>query len=421
MPSRRRAFSFAALATGFLAVAIVVLTSGSGGQRVTAIFQQTYGLVSGGEVVVGGIQVGKVTSVKLGPDGLPHVGMQLDRGVLLRQGARADLRELSNSGQLNRYVLLNLGSGPALPDGAVIPSTQTAAPVEIDQLLSTFTPQTRADVRAVLRSFDDATTHLAPAFEASLQRSAQGFRETAGVLSEVTQDGAALRTLVSQGARVSGSLSTDRVALGATVDELAGFLTTTANRQAELRQAIAAFPAGLRGPRLALDRLSAAVPHLRSLVQATAPAASQLRTTAEELAPVLRRARPTLTALVNLERRAPASLRSLAGLLPTLQSSLSRMTPVLRSSLPILDYVRVYTPDFTGLIASWSAMNSTYDAVGHVTRIWASSAAPPVTLEPPSSGAAGYLPAPYIRLPGSVGGDPWTNFASSFLAPPGDR
>jgi phospholipid/cholesterol/gamma-HCH transport system substrate-binding protein len=421
MLRRRRAIPLAALAAVVAAIAILVVSSRPGGQRVTAIFQQAYGLVSGGQVVVGGIQVGKITSVKLAPDGLPHVSMKLDRGIRVRENARADIRELSNSGQLNRYVLLDLGSGPALRDGAVIPSTQTAAPVEIDQLLSTFTPQTRADVRAVLRSFDDATTNLAPAFRASLQNSAQGFRETAGVLSEVTQDGIALRTLVDQGARVTTSLRTDRVALGTTVDQLAGLLTTTADRQPALRQAIALFPAGLRGPRQALDRLSAAVPHLRSLVQATAPAVGQLGATAEQLAPVLKRGRSTLAALVSLERQAPARLRSLGGLLPTLQSSLSRMTSVLRYSLPILDYVRVYSPDFTGLVANWSAMNSTYDAAGHVTRIWASSVAPPVTPRPASSGAPGYLTPPFVRLPGSAGGDAWTDFTSSFLAPPGDR
>jgi hypothetical protein len=97
------------------------------------------------------------------------------------------------------------------------------------------------------------------------------------------------------------------------------------------------------------------------------------------------------------------------------------LAPVLRYSLPVLDYVRVYTPDIMGLIANWSGTNSTYDAAGHGARILASSAAPPTTAQPASSGAPGYLEPPFLRGPGSAGGDPWRNYASSFLSPRWDR
>jgi phospholipid/cholesterol/gamma-HCH transport system substrate-binding protein len=420
--SRRvvRAIAVGSLLLAAVAVALLV-TRGPDGQRVTAVFEQAYGLVKGGQVVAGGVPVGTIASVDLGRDGLPHVAMHLDGDVRVREGARADLRQLSNSGQLNRYVLLELGHGAVLRDGAVISTAQTDQPVEIDQVLDTFEPHLRADVRAVLGALDDSTARLAPAFRAGLRNSAQAFRESAAVLAQVAHDGRALRTLVAQGAKLSGALRAERPALGATVDQLAGFLQTTAARSDELGTAIARMPAGLRGPRRALDRLRAAVPELDGLVTDAAPAVVQLGPAARALSAALPATRRTLVETARLARRSPPDLRSLRRLLPDIQSTLARMTPALRLALPILDNVRVYTPDITGLLAAWSAVNSTYDAVGHGARIFPTNIAPPATSRPPTSNAPGYIAPPFVRTPGSAGGDPWPGYASSFLARAGER
>lgn len=422
MPAVRRSTPLVLVLLLGFAVIAVIAKGGSDGQRVSAVFQQAYGLVKGGEVVAGGVHVGSITSVDLGADGLPRVAMELDEGVQLREGARADLRQLSNSGELNRYVLLELGRGAPLRDDAEIASTQTAQPVEVDELLSTLEPRTRSDLREVLASLDRGTVDLAPAFTASLRNSAEALRETSGVLAQVTQDGDALETLVGQGANLSTALRHERPALGATVEELSGFLQTTARRQNDLSAAIERLPAGLRDPRLALERLRGAVPELERLVRVAGPAAGELEPTLRQLIPALPPARRTLSETAALARRSPADLRALERLLPVAESTLKRLTPTLRASLPILDYVRAYTPDFTGLVASWSAMNSSFDAVGHVTRIFSTVGSPPPnTPRPATSGAPGYLLPPYVRAPGSVGGDPWADYESSFLSPAEDR
>jgi phospholipid/cholesterol/gamma-HCH transport system substrate-binding protein len=417
----RRLIPLASLAVAVLAFAIVV-TQGASGMRVTAVFQQAYGLVPGGQVMIAGVQAGTIDSVTLSSDGLPHVAMRLDSGVVLHRGVWAELREISNSGELNRYVLLaDPGRGPVLPDGAVIPSTQTAEPVEIDQLLNTLDPRTRAAVRGVLASFDSSTVNLGAAFRAALRHSADAFDQTAGVLHEVTFDGHALRTLVGSGAEVWATLAAQRPALAATVEQLSELLSETAQHQRSLNTAIALLPAGLREPRLALDRLRQAVPTLNRFITAAAPAVDQLRPTAAELAPVLRAARPAVDELAALTRSAPAALHRLGPLLPALYSTLVRIEPVLRLAMPVLDLVRVYTPDIAGLIANWASTNSSYDASGHGARILGSSAPPPATSQSPASGAPGFIPPPFLRLPGAAGGDPWRGYAASFLAAAKDR
>jgi len=108
---------------------------------VTGVFQQAYGLIPGARVLAGGVQVGQVSSTSLGRDGLPRVAMQIDESYHLHQGATAAIEQLSNAGEVNRYVTLSNGTGPSMSDGGVIASTQTDQPVEVDQVLSTLTPR----------------------------------------------------------------------------------------------------------------------------------------------------------------------------------------------------------------------------------------------------------------------------------------
>jgi ABC-type transporter Mla subunit MlaD len=60
------------------AAGLVILTSSASTYGITAVFQQTDGLIAGGRVLAGGVQVGDVQSVTLGSDGLPRVAIQIN-------------------------------------------------------------------------------------------------------------------------------------------------------------------------------------------------------------------------------------------------------------------------------------------------------------------------------------------------------
>jgi phospholipid/cholesterol/gamma-HCH transport system substrate-binding protein len=382
----------------------------------TAVFQQSYGLIPGSRVLAGGVKVGEVSSTGLGTDGLPRVAMQIDASYRLRQGATADLRMFSNSGELNRYILLTNGGGPNLGDGAVIPSTQTDQPVEIDKVLSTLDPATRAELRSVLGSLDSSSRGLAGAFRSALHHSAGAFAAVASDLGQVTQDGAALRTLVSQSKVVLGALATNRTALARTVEQLSGLSATTGKREAELASTVTRLPAGLRSVRGALGTLRAALPQLDTFVKVAQPATEQLVPTLEQLEPTLMVARPVLLQARDLLQRSPPQLRALRPLLGAAGPFLDNLTAVLGTSQVMLDLVRVYTPELAGALANWSSMAGTYDAAGHVLRILATAAPPPNIARPLDSIAPGFLPSPYTRAPGSLAGTPWDDFQKSFLS-----
>src|SRR4051812_33047183 len=87
---RTRAIAIASLGLVAVAVAVAIIASGPGTYGVIAKFGQVQGLVPGAEVEVAGLRVGEVSTVGLGADGLPRVGMTVDDSYRLRSGVRAN-------------------------------------------------------------------------------------------------------------------------------------------------------------------------------------------------------------------------------------------------------------------------------------------------------------------------------------------
>src|SRR3712207_2370506 len=120
----------AALGALLLAVALVVVLLFGRGDGYTAklLTENASQLVKGDLVQVAGTPVGKVTSIKLTPNGQAVIGITVsDDYAPLRQGVRAVIRQASLSGIANRYIDLQQGSGTGakIPSGATLPATTT--------------------------------------------------------------------------------------------------------------------------------------------------------------------------------------------------------------------------------------------------------------------------------------------------------
>ena len=107
--------------------------SDDGQKRITAYFSRTVGVYAGSDVQVLGVKVGSVESVT--PRGKRvEVVFTVDRQLPVAQDTRAVV--IAPSVVSDRYVqLTDLNSrGPVIKDGAVIPESRTATPVELDEL-----------------------------------------------------------------------------------------------------------------------------------------------------------------------------------------------------------------------------------------------------------------------------------------------
>ncbi len=186
------------------------------GRTITAFFDQTIGIYSGSDVRVLGVKVGTIDSI-LPMGSTVKVVMHVDDGVDVPADAKAAV--IAPSLVSGRYIQLvpAYTGGPKMADGAVIPQSRTAVPVELDQ---------------VYASLDTLSRALGP----------QGANRT-GALSDLINVGAAnlagngqlLNTTIGDLSRAVGTLSDNRQDLFGTVDNLQRFVSTLAASDAQVR------------------------------------------------------------------------------------------------------------------------------------------------------------------------------------------
>ncbi|MBD1319556.1 MCE family protein [Gordonia hankookensis] len=128
--------------TVIAAVLIVVVVAGLivGYRQLTrpttidAIFDTTTGIYVGDDVRVSGVKVGKIAAIE--PQGeTVRMALSVDHGVKIPADARAII--VAQNLVANRYVQLAPAyatTGPVIDDGATIPRTRTAVPVEWDEV-----------------------------------------------------------------------------------------------------------------------------------------------------------------------------------------------------------------------------------------------------------------------------------------------
>jgi virulence factor Mce-like protein len=411
------------LAVAVVATVLIVRSATNETYTVTAVFDNVKGVVPGNKVVAGGAQVGRIAKIELAEDGYPRAELELEDDFELRQGATADIQVNSLAGEVNRYILLEAGSGPVLREHATIGLARTDQPVEIDHVFRTLDRKTRADVRGVLDKLDRATKGRGPDLARATALGAGSLNESTRLLQEINADGRALQALLRNSHIAFRAIARNPGAAGSLVDGLAGMLETTARRKSELAASIQRTPAALRSTRSALTRLERAVPTLRSFVAVARPTARQLTPTARELRPTARQLRPALASTRRLIQDSPPDLRALLPLLRTSSRFLTLADPVVCRSNPILDEIRVFTPELTSGVVHVAGTTSSYDANGHTVRVPAVSQDPPADPIGPDSPGPGAVRPPFFRNPGI--GYPtlqnWPDFEKSFLSDPNER
>jgi phospholipid/cholesterol/gamma-HCH transport system substrate-binding protein len=150
----------AALVAVVAASALVglVLLGGGGGYHVKLRFLNAGQLVKGNPVQVGGVPVGSVEGIRISDDGQAEIEVSIDdEHAPLRRGARAEVRQFSQSGLANRYIDLKLPphTEAEIPDGGVIGTDHTVTQVDLDELYNTLDAETRRSLQAFFRGSAD--------------------------------------------------------------------------------------------------------------------------------------------------------------------------------------------------------------------------------------------------------------------------
>jgi phospholipid/cholesterol/gamma-HCH transport system substrate-binding protein len=381
-----------AIAALFAAVAVVaaVLLRGNGESYVVyAEFQNASQLVKGNEVRIAGAQIGSVDDIELTNNGGARVALKINKPKYtpLRGGTRAIIRLQSLSGVANRYVDLQVGgaNGAEIEDGGRIAANETTSAVDLDQLISIFNKEARADLQGVIRGF--GTQYAGRSEEAS-----RGWHylnpqlaATSRLFEELTFDEPALKRFILSSEDLVTTLAGRKDDLSGLVNELANFTGDLAAKRRELSDSISQLPPFMRRANTTFVNLRSALDDLRPLVRESKPVAKRLRPFFAELRPLARDARPTIRDLSRLVRRGGADndlVDLTAGQVPLRdiavgpvqangkerRGAFPETVDALETSIPELAYARPYAVDLTGWFDDFGH-SGIYDALGGVSRV----------------------------------------------------
>ena len=263
----------AALLTGF-ASALISVTGGSA-YTITGHFLSAEGVVAGNDVLVNGVKAGTVDSVALAPDsdstGGALIKMSLDRKFApLRRGTRATIREKGFLGNMYIDVTPGADGGQPIPNGGTLPIEDTAAPVDLDQVMDTFDPATREKIKTLTQqggvSLDQRGTDLNHILSDLPATSAQ-LSDAAGSLDQSQQQ---LDQVTAEFDQITQQMASEDKAFRGDVSNSASLLSTIAEREDRLQaeityanQGLGQVNQGLNGHQQDLARLLVELPALQ--------------------------------------------------------------------------------------------------------------------------------------------------------------
>ncbi len=358
------------------------------GYRVKAVFTSSNELRTGSPVRIAGVDVAKVVKLENGPGTTAIVTMEFkESGRPVHTDAELRIRpRLFLEGGF--YVELKAGSpsAPELQDGATIGVSQTAIPVQFDQILSgAFARPSRDSFARLLdetgtalatggaEDLGKALKPLAPALRdvAIVSEAARGeethdlsttIRSISRITTALASNEQALGGLVTGLARTTDALASESDALQETVRETDRLLVAAPPALAAIDRALpvaAALARDLRpGLRVAPPVLRSAVRFIDQLDRATRP---------RELPALITTIKPALNALPTLERR----LTTLFPLVtPVTDCVRDRVTPVLNTKLDdgALSSNRPVWQDLVHAAVGLNSAASTFDGNGHQVR-----------------------------------------------------
>jgi len=312
-----------------------------------AAFSTSNNLRANSPVRIAGVNVGKVSKIEPLDNGRGAlVTMRIDkRGMPVHKDATAKIRpRIFLEGNFFVDIAPGSPSAPTLGDGDTIPIQQTAAPVQLDQVLTSLQSDTRKELQSLL---GELSTSLggdgADAYNRSQRYWKPAYRDSA-IVADATRGVLEhdLSGFVKNAGATAVALNRNSVQLKSLITDFNTTATALADRSVPLEQAVAELPRTLRAGMPALASLNRAFPPLRRLIA--------------DLRPGVRSSAPTLRANLPLVRelRALVSKPELRGLVADLRPTIPALASLNRSTIPLMSETRLASSCQNEVILPWS-------------------------------------------------------------------
>jgi phospholipid/cholesterol/gamma-HCH transport system substrate-binding protein len=302
----RKALYVAAIALAAFA-GWMILTSDSE-YVVTGEFENASQLVPGNEVVVGGVPVGTVKTIELGPNGTALVSFTVgEEHAPLHRGTVATVRSYSLSGLANRQVQLTLPpdsrAGEVIESDGTLTQSETVSEVDLDEVFNTLDKQTVADFKRVIKGFELSYDGVGKQANEGFKYANPFLSTSRGLFAELTYDERALENLIVDTSKLSGALAQRAPDISALVGNLNTMMGAIGRQKLALAEAIGKLPDFMRNANTTFVNLRAALDDVDPLVDASYPAVEELGPFIDLLRPTIADAVPTIRDLDAIVKR----------------------------------------------------------------------------------------------------------------------
>lgn len=329
----------------------------------------------GGQVLIHGNPVGKVTSIGV-KDNQALVKVEIDsKYAPLPAGTTATITWQSVLGA--RVVSLTPGkaTNPSMPSGYTVTGNTEA--VDVDDLLATLDAPTRAHLQTMIGQLNSLLSGAKNQqnLNTTLKEAGPTFQAIGQLVQSVGEDGPAIKQLITQLHGVTSTVANRDSNLVNTINQLNELTTTMAARQQQLSQTIAELPSTISNATSALNNVAGPVSSTRTLLRTLEPATAQLPTIAKLANPVLTDAQPALALLPSTLKSADQLLQRTPSLVSDVNATLPSVTSALNTANPMVAFLRPYTPELVGWLSNWDGVFGSMDGSGHIARALITSSA----------------------------------------------
>ncbi len=342
--------------TGVILIVVLVLVSYFAfnkhvpfkhGFKLNAVFTTALNVHSASPVRIAGVNVGQVTSIKReGRAGV--VTMEIQKGGLpIHSDATVKLRpRIFLEG--NWFVELQPGSpsAPTVSSGYTLPITQTADPVQLDQVLDALNTDTRANLQTFLIEYGAGlTAKPTPAENAAQEPEVRGLNAAQALNQTYYRAGKSLRggavldqaitgteeqdlsKLVASIGKVTSALNVHEQQLGELIGNFNTFFASFAAQAGPVKTTVAELPKNLTLAEHGLAELDASFPPTRAFAHDILPGVRLTPATVKAALPWIEQVQASL---------APSELggvaKGLAAATPSLATLTAEQTPLYKQT-----------------------------------------------------------------------------------------
>jgi len=339
---------------------------------VSAVLQDSQGLLKHADVRAAGVKVGTVSNIT--PTVTPHgtlatVQLQLNNNYApVYNDATVLVRQKTLVGE--NYVEITRGHPQTgqLRDGATLSLSHDLESVPLDKILNSLDPTVRREVRADLQSLGAGLHHEGKHLNELLGALQPTIHNGGTVLNVLNGQRAQVATVISQTATVMQALANRTQDLRTLVTEARSTAQAVANRDRRLQQSLIELPSTLAQARTSVATLA-------GFAGPATPVIANLRAAVDNLGPVFRDLQPTAAAARRLFRDLPPFLRVADPLLSSLrkfsgaaQPAVPAIEALLSQANPALAYISPYYPEIGGFLENFGnggqIESFTHDYVG---------------------------------------------------------